>query len=179
MIVRCLLILNFIKALLNKSAACALLGRYEDALASIDLVLQLEPRHAEAFYNRGLIHKRLGDFELVADDYRSALSLMPGNRDVQMSLALLELLHGNYKQGWRLYTARRSVRQQFPYLPKVLPGDLTGRRMLVLKDQGLGDEYFFCVLYRNCMTEALGLHTSPSRRLNRLSAASAIWIAFW
>lgn len=134
---------TFIKALLNKSAACALLGRYEDALASIDLVLQLEPRHAEAFYNRGLIHKRLGDFELAADDYRSALSLMPGNRDVQMSLALLELLHGNYKQGWRLYTARRSVRQQFPYLPKVLPCDLTGRRMLVLKDQGLGDEIFF------------------------------------
>jgi len=133
----------FIQAHLNKAAACALLGRNEEALACLDRVLQLEPRHADALYSRGLIHKQLGDFARASADYRKALSIRPDNDDARMSLALLELLYGHYAQGWRLYTARRSMRQKTAAHPDILPADLTGRRILVLKDQGLGDEIFF------------------------------------
>ena len=134
---------GFVDAHLNRSCVCALLGRNDEALASLGRLLRLEPRHFTAHYNCGLINKKLGEFDLAASSYRMALSIRPDDRDVQLSLGLLELLRGNYTQGWHLYSARKSIREKGVDSLLRLPGDLRGCRILVVKDQGLGDEIFF------------------------------------
>ena len=66
------------------------------------------PRHS---FNRGLILKRLGQYELAANSLDAALASRPDSTDIQLSLGLLELLRGHYRDGWRLYAARKSVRE--------------------------------------------------------------------
>ena len=133
----------FLDAHLNKSVACVLLGRYEDALASLDIVLRLDPKRVEALFNRGLIYKRLGQYEQATCSLSAALEIQPDNLDIQLSLSLMELLRGHYGDGWRLYTARKSIRGKAFVRCKSLPLDLAGSHVVLLKDQGLGDEIFF------------------------------------
>jgi tetratricopeptide (TPR) repeat protein len=133
----------YLQAHLNRAAVCMLLGRCDDGLASLDLVQRLDPGHAGALFNRGLIFKRTGRYEQAAESFAAALESQPGNPDYQLSLSLLELLRGHYRTGWRLYAARKSVRDKGLLRYDSLPPDLSGRKVLLLKDQGLGDEIFF------------------------------------
>jgi len=133
----------FLEAHLNKAAACALMHRNADALASLDTVLRLDPGHAAALLNRGLILKRMGEYDQAAHSLAAALKIQPDNRDIQLSLGLLELSRGHYRAGFRMYAARKSVRDKGLAHNTPLPADLAGRHVSLLKDQGLGDEIFF------------------------------------
>ena len=127
----------------NRGYALAMLARYREALDAFEQGLRLEPRNPDAWFNRGLVEKRLGLFDAAAVSLRQASSLSPSNPDVKLSLGLLELLRGNFRDGWRYYAVRKSVRDRAPVDPAALAGDLGGKRILLVKDQGLGDEIFF------------------------------------
>lgn len=134
---------DLLGALHNKGFALASLGRYQEALDAFRQVLETEERHVDAWLNRGLMEKKLGLFDAASDSLRRALMLSPDNADIRLSLSLLELLRGNLDDGWRFYSARKSVRDQVPVDPAALAGDISGRRILLVKDQGIGDEIFF------------------------------------
>lgn len=134
---------GLVVALLNKGFALAALERYPEALDSFNRILKTDRQHAEAWFNRGLVEKRLGLFDAAADSLQQALKLTPDNLDICVSLGLLELLRGNFESGWRYYAARKSVRDKAPVERAKLAGDLRGKRILLVKDQGIGDEIFF------------------------------------
>ncbi len=130
-------------AQINRGFALGMSGRYQDALEAFAQVLQEDPRNADAWFNRGLLEKKLGRFDAASASFRQALALAPANPEIQQSLGLLELLRGNFADGWRWYGARKSVRDRAPVDPSDLAGTLGGRRILLAKDQGIGDEIFF------------------------------------
>lgn len=118
-------------------------GKYTEALECYDRVPGLDPRQAEACYCKGLIHKKLGHYDQAILSCRQALSLQPDYHDARLSLSLLELLCGHYRDGWRDYSARKSVREMGFDAPGRLPDNLDEKKILVIKDQGIGDELFF------------------------------------
>lgn len=130
-------------ALLNKGFALASLGRYSVALDVFSRILATDRQNVDAWFNRGLVEKKLGRFAEAAGSLRQALSLSPDNQDIRLSLSLLELLRGNFETGWRYYSSRKSVRDTATADPADLAGDLSGKRILLVKDQGIGDEIFF------------------------------------
>jgi len=132
-----------VMAYMNMGFIFSGMGAYEDAIKCYESALEISPENPDACLSRGLNKKKQGQFGNAASSYRKVLELQPENLDAQISLSLVELSRGNYTDGWRYYTARRSVREQDVAEPGLLDDDLYGKHVLVIKDQGLGDEIFF------------------------------------
>ena len=127
-------------------------ARAAEALPFFDEALRLDPGLASARYNRGLALCDLNRSQDAEADFQAAsrLARKPTERAViTFSLATLALSRGDLVSGWALYEQRLS-----PDWPKsvaflapgrrLAPGDaLTGRSLLVLAEQGIGDEILF------------------------------------
>jgi hypothetical protein len=120
------------------------------AAAALENALRLDPRNPHALVNYGRLCVRHADFARAADLFRAALALVPSDPDLPMYLAQVELLRGRWAEGWKAY-ARRDQRMRFeagraregaPYrVPDAAA--LKGIQVLIVGEQGLGDEIFF------------------------------------
>ncbi|MHA1539763.1 MAG: tetratricopeptide repeat protein [Alphaproteobacteria bacterium] len=63
---------------------------------------------------------------------------------ISMSLSFLNLSMGAFDQAWKRYQDRPTVpREAIPTQKKDLPKDLSNKNILLVMDQGIGDEIFF------------------------------------
>ena len=130
-------------SLLGMAQISRIKREYVQALNYCASVLRIQPDLAVAHYQLGLCQKFLGQFDDAADSFRMALKLNTDDLDVQASLSILELMRGNLLDGWGYYFSRSSMRLNSTSQPKPLPTDLDGRKIVLMKDQGIGDEIFF------------------------------------
>ncbi|MBS0360592.1 MAG: tetratricopeptide repeat protein [Proteobacteria bacterium] len=139
-------------------------GDFANALQFVGEALRLDPAFAKARYNRGNARLLLGDTAGALEDCDGALSHQMSEDERQMmrlsrSTILLDL--GRIGEGWDDYEARLhpqfNNRTDFAVdLPRWEPGaDLAGKRLLVVGEQGLGDEILFANLLPDVI-EALG-----------------------
>ena len=54
---------KFVDAYVNKSDQLAKLNEYDEALQTLDEAMKINPDNATAYYNLGVIHSTLKDFE--------------------------------------------------------------------------------------------------------------------
>ena len=127
-------------------------GRAAEALTFFDEAIRLGPDLPGAVYNRGLAYCDLGRYAEAEADFRSAARLSrkpPERATVEFSLATLALARGDLASGWQLYERRlspdwsRSVTFQGAGRRLGRGDTLTGRNVLVLAEQGIGDEIMF------------------------------------
>jgi tetratricopeptide (TPR) repeat protein len=166
---------NLMRAQGQFAAAKALL---EPALArdpqSPELWLTLGSTHremgdfarAEAHYREALTHKpdyapalaNLADLLTdtgVRDEalalYNRAIAHAPDNAQARLNRAVLHLLDGNLKDGWRDYAARLKVANKVPSpghrLERWSGGSLKRTRLLVTAEQGVGDQLMFASMF--------------------------------
>ncbi len=121
-----------------------LLDRFEEAAACHDQAIQINPVFAAAHYNRAFLHYMWGRYSESADDAKTSIRLDPNYSAASRLLSHLSLQSGNFAGGWDYYARYRSFDADKPPLPPFpLQDDLRGKRVLVGRDQGLGDELFF------------------------------------
>jgi tetratricopeptide (TPR) repeat protein len=135
------------EAHVNLGTTLGVFGRFEEAEAAY--------RHALTLRDDPQIHVCVGAaigsqgrFNEEAPYYRHALALSPGHADAQHNLALMHLRRGEFREGWALHEVRwRSSK----YTPIVIPGvpqwrgePLEGRTLLLVGEQGHGDQLQFC-----------------------------------
>ena len=127
-------------------------GRAAEALTFFDEGVRLGPHLIGALYNRGMALLDLGRLDEAEAVFRAACkqSRDPSERaTIEFSLATLVLGRGELEEGWSLYERRLS-----PDWPRsvvfqgagrrLAQGDaLAGRSILVLAEQGVGDEILF------------------------------------
>ncbi|CAN7522693.1 tetratricopeptide repeat protein [Phenylobacterium sp. LjRoot219] len=127
-------------------------GRAADALTFFDEAIRLDPKLPGPLYNRGLALCDLSRLREAEDDFQAACKLTRKASEratIEFSLATLVLARGDLAAGWALYERRLS-----PDWPKsvafqglgrrLAPADsLSGRSILVLAEQGVGDEIMF------------------------------------
>jgi len=127
-------------------------GRAAEALTFFDEGVRLGPDLPGALYNRGLALCELGRDAAAEADFRAAcrLARKPQERPtIEFSLATLALARGDLAAGWSLYERRlspdwpRSVAFQAPGRRLSPAEPLKGRSLLVLAEQGVGDEIMF------------------------------------
>lgn len=127
-------------------------GRAAEALTFFDEGIRLGPTLVGALYNRGMALLDLGRMDEAEADFRAACkkSRDPAERaTIEFSLATLVLGRGELAEGWSLYERRlspdwpRSVIFQGAGRRLAKDDALAGRSVLVLAEQGVGDEILF------------------------------------
>lgn len=120
-------------------------GRYARAAA-------LEPGYAEAWSNLGLAAQRGGDMAAGERLFSRALRINPELAGARFNRGLLRLEAGRLKEGWPDYAYRfasgKVGKGRTPAAPawrgETLP---PGEKLLVWREQGLGDEILFAAMY--------------------------------
>jgi tetratricopeptide (TPR) repeat protein len=127
-------------------------GDFANAVIFFNEALRLDPEFPKARYNLGNAKLLLGDTAGAFEDCEAALKAVLPEDDRQMMLlarSTILLCLGRLGEGWDEYEAR--LHPQFngrtEFLidrPRWEPGmDLAGKRLLVVGEQGLGDEVLF------------------------------------
>ncbi|MDP3176215.1 MAG: tetratricopeptide repeat protein [Phenylobacterium sp.] len=145
-------------------------GEVHTARVFFEEALRLDPAFAKARYNRGNTRLALGDVAGALEDCEAALALKPpeGERQMmQLARSTILIADGRLADGWDAYEARldpqfADVTQFMVDRPRWAPGDdLAGKSLLVIGEQGLGDEVLFANTLPDVI-EALG----PDGRLS-------------
>jgi cytochrome c-type biogenesis protein CcmH/NrfG len=134
-------------------------GEPDSALTFLDEALRLRPRYGRALYYRAHARADLGDHGGAVADYEATRGAEGLDAVDAVRIALAEALSrlglGELDAGWRLYEARLSPASAKPQRFEV-PGEpydfargtdgLDGRALLLVAEQGLGDEVMFAGL---------------------------------
>jgi tetratricopeptide (TPR) repeat protein len=148
---------TLLQLVFSQCTAC----RYEECLANCDRVEALAPE-LEPFLSasRAVSHAYLGQFSEALEHVNKAQQLEIANVGFQVFRGMIHLMHENYLEGWQGYHYRfflnTTMKRLLPY--RVWQGeDLSGKTILVLAEQGLGDQ----VMFASCLADLLARH--PAR----------------
>jgi hypothetical protein len=106
----------------------------------------LQPNYVEAHNNLGNVLRKQAHYAEARQSYDQALALRPGYVEALWNRSLLELLLGNYAEGWRDYEvrSRRTINRPREFTQPLWRGEpLGGARILLHSEQGLGDTLQF------------------------------------
>jgi Tfp pilus assembly protein PilF len=121
------------------------MGSYEEAAACFRRALKLQPENASFHNSLGVVLRELDLIDEAVAHYRRALLLQPENANARWNLALVQLLEGDFAEGWGNYEARwqrDNAPCNFPQ-PLWRGQPLGGARILLHAEQGLGDNIQF------------------------------------
>ena len=155
-------------------------GRMDEALEAVEAALGLAPTWPAGLQNRANIRLALGDIDGALADGAAAIEGSRGveQASIRLARALALLRAGRLEEGWRAYGVRFEpdyvgyMRFDIP-LPRWTPDQsLAGTRLLLVGEQGLGDEIMFANAIPDVLKQADGLGLAVIPRLVRLFARS-------
>lgn len=148
-------------------------GLMHEALEEVEAALRMAPGWASALQNRAIIRLALGDIDGALTDGAHAIALSQGRERASIRLArsLTLLRAGRLDEGWRAYSVRLepdyvgSMHFDIP-LPRWTPSQsLTGARLLLVGELGLGDEIMFANAIPDLIPKAARLALAVTPRL--------------
>jgi len=122
-------------------------GHLDEAVAAYHQAITLKPDFAQAHNNLGYALQAQGQVDEAIATYRRAVALQPNYAEAHANLGMANLLVGNFPAGWPDYEWRQRgrrgpMRREHP--GKMWDGrSLAGKRILLQRDQGLGDTFQF------------------------------------
>ncbi len=136
-------------------------GDRPTALIFLDEALRLDPANLHARFHRGAARFDEGDAAGALEDVTACASGFndAGNRaSAELTAAHMALGTGDLAAGWRWYQGRhkRGTLQEVDYvtrLPRFKGGSVTGKRLFISAEQGLGDEVLFASLLPDILAD--------------------------
>ncbi|HIJ83621.1 MAG TPA: tetratricopeptide repeat protein [Magnetococcales bacterium] len=142
---------NFAGAYNNLGNLLLELKHAEEAEAAYRQALCLQPDYPEAYNNLGNLFKELKQVPQSEAAYRQALHLRPDYHEAKYNLSFLLLGQARFQEGWLAHEARHNVNRHQRILPSdagPIPmwngEDLREKSLLILPEQGFGDQIQFC-----------------------------------
>jgi len=122
-------------------------GDHPRALSHYREAVRLRPDYAAALANLADLLTDAGEIAEASALYDRAVALEPSNAQARLNRAVLHLLRGNLKDGWRDYAARLKIAGKAPVaehrLAKWSGESLKRTRLLITAEQGVGDQVMF------------------------------------
>ena len=121
-----------------------------DAILAYEKALAIKPDYGDAINNLGTALEEIGQRDRAMLCYQRARQLLPKAVSPPWNIALLQLLQGDYTNGWPGYENRWRQKKQCktwrnfkqPMLSKI--SQMEGSRILLHAEQGFGDAIQFC-----------------------------------
>lgn len=139
---------DHIDTLINLGVASELLNRYEDAQELLLRARDLAPDDYRPYLNLGGVLFSMNHLDDAERCFEKALGYKPGDATIRWNLAQIELIRGNYREGFRGFGARfekkSPVRAELGGLPAWDGSSLSGKTLLVVTEQAFGDAIQFC-----------------------------------
>jgi len=120
------------------------LGRFAEELAALDAALRLGKKGSAIEHARAMALIELGRDREALAGLEAAIAMDPDDAQVHFDMGLLMLYRGDFAGGWEAYEHRLRVPGYAPPLAdpharRWSGGDISGKRLLVHGEQGLGD----------------------------------------
>lgn len=126
-------------------------GRCEESLVFYQESIRLDPRFSRPWHNLGYAYMHLGRLEDALHSYDEALARAVDEADIRecrhsRSMCLIGM--GRLEDGWTQYEIRNDPRFR-TYVHHMIDAPvwngepLAGKRVLIVGEQGLGDEFMF------------------------------------
>ncbi len=148
-------------------------GQFAEAAEHFREAIAHDPRPAVFWANLGMMLKVEGRFEEALDAYAEALVRSPSDRQIRVNRAVARLHAGRFAEAWQdaawALEPEHSVLAPARRLPSLsmLP-DLTGRTVLVVQEEGLGDTLQFLRYLPLLMGRGARVVVAVPRELTRL-----------
>jgi tetratricopeptide (TPR) repeat protein len=134
-------------------------GRADESLVFYEEAARLEPGFARAYHNLGYAYQHLSELDKALVSYDKALELVvdPAERiETRHSRSICLIGLGKLEEGFREYEIRNNERFRcyFHHLidaPRWHGEDVRGKKLLLVGEQGLGDE----IMFSNILPDAL------------------------
>ena len=161
----------------NRADLLRVLRRRDAALAAYDQLLTLHPRDVEAWCGRGNVLLDMGRHDAALSSYGQALGLVPGHAAARYGQAMTRLALGDFAEGWNDYEERwnflaflASQDAAAPHRYRIRPtlADVAGRNVVVVREQGIGDEVMFASILPDLLRDARRVRYAGDSRLTRL-----------
>jgi tetratricopeptide (TPR) repeat protein len=130
----------------NLSTALRAQGRVGEAEQACLRALELEPKFGDAMVNLAGIYGARGDLRAARQAFYQAWQMVPSDYEVRCWCGTIGLSLGEFSESWPHYQsriARLELLQTLGSLDERLPDDLRDRTILLVGEQGIGDELFF------------------------------------
>jgi hypothetical protein len=123
------------------------LGRYDEAIESYKNAIALNPSDAKLHVSLGDAYEGQGDFASALMCFVNGQGVDPKNPGAHLLEGMMRLKLGDFQGGWSKYEMRFQAEPDryrgFPF-DRMLRGiDVTGKRVLVIAEQGIGDAFQF------------------------------------
>jgi Flp pilus assembly protein TadD len=148
-----------VSALRNMGVVCLQLGKPNDALVYLSRAVEIDPLSAQTWSDFGLARSQLSDDLGSEQAFDQALSLEPELARARHNRGHVRLRNLNFVEGWRDYEARKDdPKSGFEArdfgVPEWQGEGLTGKKILVWGEQGLGDQIFHAGALQNLIGRA-------------------------
>lgn len=135
----------------NLGSALNLVDRSYEALPHLREALRLDPESPDAAANYATVLSRVGEYATASRFFRQALAKAPEGAVANFNYGSHLIWTGRWAEGWPLYEWRfgaPSYRSSLRGLPvsTELPEALSGLRVLLYREQGIGDELRFATM---------------------------------
>jgi len=144
-------------------------GFLEEAQEKLKKALALKPALAVAHTNLGAVELALGLFADAEASHRKAIEIDPDLAEAHHNLGLVLLLKGDLKEGWQEFEWRWRLKsgEQMRGFPQALwkGEDLKGKKILVVGEQGVGDEVMFAGQVGDLLERGAGVVLESEPRL--------------
>jgi tetratricopeptide (TPR) repeat protein len=123
-------------------------GKFSEAIKEYEAAERRGFRDPRVYNNLGAIHRQLGHNAKAMEFFKKALSFGDDFVLARFNLAMMQLLTGDFENGWAGYETRwkaRNLVQPTRYAQFGIwdGGDISGKRFLLDSEQGFGDSIQF------------------------------------
>ena len=132
----------------NRGVALKELRRYQEAIESYEKAISIKPDFYEAWLNHGSALSEIKNYDQAVESYNHVINIKPDFYNAHCNKAFIQLLTGDFENGWVNYEHRWGITKAEPYRHSNIARlkDVQGvkdKKILVWGEQGHGDTIQF------------------------------------
>lgn len=145
----------------NRGISLSGLGKVDEALHCYEKALEIKPRYVNALLNKGATLIAMRKVKEAKRAFGEALAIDPKHPQARTSLGITQLTLGDFQEGWKNYCSYWEYRKkELP--PTTVPlwkgSPLTGKKLLLLTDQGFGDSFLLSRYFSSLIDQGIELY---------------------